>query len=86
MLYYSLWIALTSADGLKAVNVCRKSLPTKATANKPSESYQQREQQQHQWEHSPRYRINFLIKQRAQSENYNNNNSRVKHRKITKTK
>lgn len=85
MLYYSLWIALTSADGLKAVNVCRKSLSTNATANKPSESYQQHEQQQ-QWEHSPRYGINFLIKQRAPSEKNNNNNIRAKHRKITKTK
>lgn len=72
MLYYLLWIALTNVYGLKAVNVCRKSLPTNATANNSSESYQQHEQQQErqqqQWEYSPRYGINFLINQRAQSE------------------
>lgn len=85
MLYYLLWIALRNVDDLKAVHVCRKSLPTNATANKSSESYQQYEQQQQrQWEYSPRYGINFLIKQRAQSEK--NNNIRAKHRKITKKK
>lgn len=87
MLYYLLWIALTNVYGLKAVHVCRKSLPTNATANKSSESYQQHEQQQkqqqQQWEYSPRYGINFLIKQRAQSEKKNSNNIRAKQRKIT---
>lgn len=85
MLYYLLWIALTNVDGMKAVNVCRKSLPTNATANNSSESYQQHEQQQQQWEYSPRYGINFLIKQRAQSEK-KSNNIRAKYRKITKKK
>lgn len=72
--------------GLKAVHVCRKSLPTNATANNSRESYQQhKQQQQQQWEYSPRYGINFLIKQREQSEK-NSNNIRAKHRKITEKK